>query len=200
MNCRLRTKTWKKSSCHTRSHTKIEEKFENQEKMAGFEPSLDTTNIAVGEVYGVGPVFVLGGGRESLSASRMEELLASIPADLDPVSICLSNKSFTIEAAEVIARKLSQFKNIKQVDISDIIAGRPEDEALQVLTLIADSLAGNPVVELNISDNALGSKGVHAIKNLLVTKTIQVQHLWCVRMFCLCHITDCMCLLCCGCV
>jgi Ran GTPase-activating protein 1 len=123
-------------------------------------------------------IFVLGGGRESVTATRMEQLLAQVDAAggiTDPVAIRLSDKSFTIPAAEIIARRLRTFKNLKTVDISDIIAGLPEDEALQVLSIIAGSLEGNAIVELNISDNALGSKGVLAIKNLMVLKTLEVH-------------------------
>ena len=121
-------------------------------------------------------IFQLDGGRELLNGSRMEELLATIPMDLDPTVIRLSNKSFSVEAAEIIAVRLKEFKNVTIADISDIIAGRPEDEALQALTIICNSLSTNKLVELNISDNALGSKGVYACSSLISIKTIEVRN------------------------
>lgn len=62
--------------------------------------------------------------------------LISEASEKDPQTIRLSNKSFDAEAAQKIAEKLKLFKNVSVVDISDIIAGRPEDEALKVLDII----------------------------------------------------------------
>ena len=120
-------------------------------------------------------IFQLDGGRELLSGSRMEELLSTIPTSLDPTIIRLSNKSFSVEAAEIIAVRLKEFRNVIIADISDIIAGRPEEEALQALSIICNSLATNKLIELNISDNALGSKGVHACSSLISIKSIEVE-------------------------
>lgn len=52
-------------------------------------------------------------------------------------------------------------------DISDIIAGRPEAEVLAVLRSVAAALKGCELASLNISDNALGEKGVRACGNAM---------------------------------
>lgn len=44
------------------------------------------------------------------------------------------------------------------MDISDIIAGKHETEALRVLEIICNSLAGRKLKSIDISDNALGEK------------------------------------------
>jgi Ran GTPase-activating protein (RanGAP) involved in mRNA processing and transport len=42
-------------------------------------------------------------------------------------------------------------------------AGRPEDSALEALRIISEAVAGHGRLEgLNLSDNALGEKGVRA--------------------------------------
>lgn len=85
----------------------------------------------------------------------------------------MSNKSFNEEAATLIAEKLKTFTNITSADISDIIAGKPEEEALKVLKIICESLEGRVLVEVNLSDNALGSKGVHACRSVLTGKALE---------------------------
>ena len=79
--------------------------------------------------------FHLSGGREMVDGSKATKLVDEV-IETDPQAICLSNKSFDAKAAEIIADKLKNFTNVSVVDISDIIAGRPEDEALMVLEII----------------------------------------------------------------
>ena len=118
-------------------------------------------------------IFQFGGGREAvITTEKVESLIAAVTVD-DPHHICLSNKSFSSEAAVCIANRLKTFHNIEIADISDIIAGRAEEDALLTLQTICDSIVGNKLVELNVSDNALGSKGVIACKSLIVCKSLQ---------------------------
>ena len=93
----------------------------------------------------------------------------------DPTHIRLSNKSFSVDAAEVIAQHLRQFSKVIVADLSDIIAGRPEEEALKTLKIVCDSLAAVNLVELNLSDNALGSKGIYACMTVLTKKSIEAR-------------------------
>ncbi len=56
----------------------------------------------------------------------------------DPIIVKLSNKSFDHEAAKLIAAEIEKFRFIQVADLSDIIAGRPEIEALKVLETICN--------------------------------------------------------------
>ena len=128
----------------------------------------------------VNKVFCLSGAREVVSEARAVELVAAAGiSDYNQVEIIkLSNKSITDKAAEYIATEvLSKCVNVKIVDISDCIAGRPEDEALRSLNSICDSLAHstNNIVEVNVSDNALGIKGINACRSILTGKSIEVS-------------------------
>ena len=60
-------------------------------------------------------------------------------------------------------------------DISDIIAGRPEDEALRTLNIICSSLKKFNLTEVNLSDNALGAKGVEECKDVLLGDSLEVR-------------------------
>nr|CAD1839995.1 unnamed protein product [Ananas comosus var. bracteatus] len=63
---------------------------------------------------------------------------------------------------------LASIKNqLIEVDLSDFIAGRPEDEALDVMRIFSSALEGCKLKYLNLSDNALGEKGVRAFEGLL---------------------------------
>jgi Ran GTPase-activating protein (RanGAP) involved in mRNA processing and transport len=61
---------------------------------------------------------------------------------------------------------------------ADDPAGRPEDEALDVLRIISRALASCPALQsLNLSDNALGEKGVRACAELL-QQTVRDRAWW----------------------
>jgi hypothetical protein len=79
------------------------------------------------------------------------------------VQIKFSTKSFGIEAAEVAARAIENVvSSLTHADISDIIAGRPEKEVLGALQIISQALAKAKLKALDLSDNALGQKGIIA--------------------------------------
>lgn len=106
----------------------------------------------------------LTGAREFLTAEIAEEKLAAMLAVGSTVSrVKFSTKSFGVDAAHVAARAIRNVKGtLKHADMSDIIAGRPEDEALQALSIISEALADAELDSLDLSDNALGEKGIRA--------------------------------------
>ena len=93
---------------------------------------------------------------------------------IQPFHIRLSNKSFDADAAVVVRDFLLSLEGVTNADISDIIAGRPTEEALQTLCLICDGLKHFPLEEFNVSDNALGPRGVESCKEVLVKNTLKV--------------------------
>ena len=75
----------------------------------------------------------------------------------------LSTKSIGRDAAPIVAEAIRNVAGtLKIADISDIIAGRPEAEVLNALTTVSDALSTCTLDELNVSDNALGEKGIRA--------------------------------------
>jgi len=119
---------------------------------------------SAGGPQGDGTELDLTGSREFLTQETAEELLAPM---LEPGSkiqkVKFSTKSFGVEAAEVAARAIRNVSStLIDADMSDIIAGRPEDEALAALRIISDALSTARLRHLNLSDNALGEKGIRA--------------------------------------
>ncbi len=93
-----------------------------------------------------------------------------------PSKIRLSNKSFSVEAAEVVRDYLRALSDVVIADISDIIAGRPTEEALSVLVTICSGLKDFPLVEVDVSDNALGPRGVESCRDILCGKLLEVRN------------------------
>ena len=106
----------------------------------------------------------LTGSREFLTSETAEEALAPMLAAGSTVSwIKFSTKSFGVDAALVAAKAIRNVSStLKHANLSDIIAGRPEDEALQSLRIISEALALADLESLDLSDNALGEKGIRA--------------------------------------
>jgi Ran GTPase-activating protein 1 len=81
-----------------------------------------------------------------------------------------------IQAAQEVAAYLKSFAAhgcLTHLDISDIIAGRPEEEALAVMLSLCAAVNPLPLLEVNLSDNAIGFRGVESIRNLLDAKQLQ---------------------------
>lgn len=147
--------------------------------------------------------FQLSGGRELVDEVRARELLAlfqtleqeqiakvstvetvetTFEAEIEASrfrqsisSIKLSNKSFSPQAAAVLAEYMQELKQLKYIDISDVIAGRHEDLALETLTIFSTALAPlrDQLIEVNLSDNALGKKGIFVCKEILIGTSLE---------------------------
>lgn len=63
-----------------------------------------------------------------------------------------------------------------EVNLSDIIASRPEEDALITLRNIGEALRGKSMQSVNLSDNALGAKGIEASRPIL--ETTAMEHLF----------------------
>ncbi|KAL0457243.1 UNVERIFIED_CONTAM: RAN GTPase-activating protein 2 [Sesamum latifolium] len=113
------------------------------------------------------------GQRAFIEEDEAQTLLSPLKAPGNSYTkICFSNRSFGLGAAHVAGPILASIKNqLKEVDLSDFVAGRPEAEALDVMNIFSEALEGSHLKSLNISDNALGEKGVRAFGKLLQSQT-----------------------------
>ncbi|CAM0955530.1 unnamed protein product [Alopecurus aequalis] len=127
-------------------------------------PVIDTPLEVADTVFDIS-----GGKRAFIEAEEAKELLSPLTKPGNSYKrICFSNRSFGIGAANVAGPILESMKTqLTEVDLSDFVAGRPEDEALDVMRIFSKALAGSVLRYLNISDNALGEKGVRAFTELL---------------------------------
>ncbi|KAF3332744.1 RAN GTPase-activating protein 2-like protein [Carex littledalei] len=117
-----------------------------------------------------GAVFDISGGKRAfIEADETRELLSPLGQTSNwYTKIVFSNRSFGTEAARVAGPILESIKNqLLDVDLSDFVAGRPEEEALEVMRIFSLALEGSILRYLNLSDNAMGEKGVRAFEALL---------------------------------
>lgn len=117
--------------------------------------------------------------RYFVDRDRAEELLERMLREKDTFhTVRLSTKGFGEESAWVVARAFQNHRRtLKQVDISDIISGRHQREALKVLEIVTGSLEGAPIRVLNLSDQALGETGVRACATALNNPNIEELYL-----------------------
>lgn len=113
------------------------------------------------------------GQRAFIEAEEAEKILGPLKEPGNSYTkICFSNRSFGLGAARVAEPILVSLKNqLKEVDLSDFVAGRPEAEALEVMNIFSAALAGSVLKSLNLSNNALGEKGVRAFDALLKSQS-----------------------------
>nr|CCG20320.1 Ran GTPase activating protein 2 [Solanum stoloniferum] len=113
------------------------------------------------------------GKRAFIEAEEAQELLKPLKEPGNSYSkICFSNRSFGADAARIAGPILAALKDqLKEVDLSDFVAGRNEAEALDVMNIFSEALEGSNLKFLNLSDNALGEKGVRAFGKLLQSQT-----------------------------
>nr|CCG20353.1 Ran GTPase activating protein 2 [Solanum tarijense] len=113
------------------------------------------------------------GKRAFIEAEEAQELLKPLKESGNSYSkICFSNRSFSIDAARIAGPILAALKDqLKEVDLSDFVAGRNEAAALDVMNIFSEALEGSNLKFLNLSDNALGEKGVRAFGKLLQSQT-----------------------------
>ncbi|KAA8548607.1 hypothetical protein F0562_000291 [Nyssa sinensis] len=113
------------------------------------------------------------GQRAFIEAEEAQELLRPLKEPGNSYTkICFSNRSFGLAGARVAEVILETLKDqLKEVDLSDFIAGRPEAEALDVMSIFSAALKGCTLKSLNLSNNALGEKGVRAFGSLLKSQS-----------------------------
>lgn len=133
---------------------------------------LSTPSLSSSSSSSHGVVFdISGSARELLSEEAAVDLLKPLSLPNAFSNICLSNKSFGEGAAKVAADALQALKaQLVHLNLSDIVASRPEEEALAVMSIFSRALQGCKLKSLDLSDNALGEKGVRAFSELLKTQ------------------------------
>ena len=111
--------------------------------------------------------------REFYTQQRAEQVLAPLLSKGATYSkVRLSTKSFGIDAAKVASRGFVNLAaTLKDVDLSDTIAGRPEVEALKAMEIFSEGLLAAKLKSVDLSDNAFGEKGVRACTKLLQGQT-----------------------------
>lgn len=131
-----------------------------------------------------------GGSREVIDEEKARAIITSWRSQLethqskvanaDELVLCdtlsLSDKSYTAASARIIADFLTSSEEgfpvpiantLKFVDLHDVIASQEETVGLEVLQTFSEMLSTSHLIDLDLSDNAMGSKGVTACATIL---------------------------------
>ncbi|KAK4388543.1 RAN GTPase-activating protein 2 [Sesamum angolense] len=94
--------------------------------------------------------------------------------------IRFSNRSFGLGAARVAGPILASIKSqLKEVDLSDFVAGRPEAEALDVMSIFSEALEGSQLSleELYLMNDGISKEAAQAVCELVPsTEKLRVLH------------------------
>ncbi|KAI9253990.1 hypothetical protein BDA99DRAFT_548230 [Phascolomyces articulosus] len=92
--------------------------------------------------------------------------------------IRLSGNTIGVEAAESLAAALKTKSTLKRALLSDIFTGRLLSEIPLALKALCDAFEENPLIELDLSDNAFGPAGAEPLIDFLSnTKTLEILRL-----------------------
>ena len=72
------------------------------------------------------------------------------------VGLELCHNSIGEKCAEALGEKIKNIKNLKKVDLSNCFVSRGAEELPKCLKFLLEGLVDKPIIELNLSDNALG--------------------------------------------
>ena len=90
----------------------------------------------------------------------------------------LSGRSWPLQSLEVFTDFFKRIAStIEILKMDDIIAGLLTDDGLATLEFLARMFQDSPIQELNLNDNALGTRGADVLKPLLVNKTLKSLYL-----------------------
>ena len=135
----------------------------------------------------------LRGPRGALTGEAAAGLVAHVVAGGDSAArayerLVLSTWALGEDAARELARAIACLPRLRSAVLADIIAGRPEAEGLAVYRVLAAALTAGDCAarleELDLSDNAVGTKGVAVLRPLL-TRLPALRRLF----FCNCGIS-----------
>lgn len=108
-------------------------------------------------------------------------------AHAHPLIVCdrirLSGYGYTAEAARVIASFIQEplfddgspslAQGIIVADLSDVMASLPTEEGLEMLRILCDAFADSNLVEVNLSENAIGERALGSCMTVLTKKSLE---------------------------
>lgn len=125
---------------------------------------------------------VAGGKREKVTKERAEQLVARWTRETeDADGVCkvdISCLSWCKEAFDIIKPFLETIsKDVKYAAFADIIAGLMTDEGLAVTEGVAQIFAKSPLIDIDLSDNAMGPRGLSRVESMIANAPLQRLYL-----------------------
>ncbi len=125
---------------------------------------------------------IAGGKREKVTKERAEQLVQRWTREIaETDGVCkvdISCLSWCKDAFDIIEPFLETIaKDVKYVALADIIAGLMTDEGLAVTEGVAKIFEKSPLVDIDLSDNAMGPRGLSRVERMIVNAPLQCLYL-----------------------
>jgi Ran GTPase-activating protein (RanGAP) involved in mRNA processing and transport len=129
-------------------------------------------------------ILTAGGPRARVEIAEAHLMLTRFQRILDshdsPTvhTLNLSCRQWPAESLQVLLPLFQQIApKVEYLKIDDTIAGLPTEQGLATLQFFADVFCRSPVTELNLDDNALGTRGIQVLQPLLHQPALRRLHL-----------------------
>lgn len=123
-----------------------------------------------------------GGKREKVSKEKAQALVERWTRELEGKDgascVDISCLSWTQEAFEIIQPFLEKIApHVKYCNFADIIAGLMTEEGLAVTESLARTFAKAPLSDIDLSDNAMGPRGLIRVESMIANAPLQRLYL-----------------------
>lgn len=123
----------------------------------------------------------VGGERKKVGVEEAEAILGRFQrqsADNDVFGVDLSCRQWPNESIDIILPFLSQIAgSIEIVGLADVIAGLMTDEGLEVTEKLSKTFEASNLIEIDLSDNAMGPRGLERVDTLFANASLQRLYL-----------------------
>jgi len=131
-------------------------------------------------------IFYVGGKRSAVERDEAEMIVQRFRREIEDgddenevYKVDISCRSWKKEAIDIIEPFLrSVSRTVKFVDFADIIAGRMTDEGLNITKQLADMFLDANLIEINLSDNAMGPRGLERVESMFTNTIDGLQRLY----------------------
>jgi Ran GTPase-activating protein 1 len=123
----------------------------------------------------------VGGKRSAVESAEAKNIVERFERESDGNEVCkidMSCRSWKKEAIDELEPFLKKIaKPVRFVDLADIIAGRMTDEGLEVTKRLAKVFEASDLVEIELSDNAMGPRGLLRVESLFKNSNLERLYL-----------------------
>jgi Ran GTPase-activating protein 1 len=124
----------------------------------------------------------VGGKREAIEAAEAKTHVDRFAKQADGntvVKLDISCRSWSKESIDVVlAFMKNHAKDVRYLDLADIIASKDTEEGLQITEGIATAFLESNLLEVELSDNAMGPRGLTRVESLFKNSAMQRLYLY----------------------
>ena len=126
-------------------------------------------------------ILFVGGKRIAVEPTEAESIVERFERESNGNSVHkvdLSCRQWRRESIDILAPFLIQHsESVQYVDLADVIAGLMTDEGLEVTERLSETFEKSNLIEIDLSDNAMGPRGLSRVDLLFANSSLQRLYL-----------------------